>query len=305
MGGDSAGGNLVGALLMLIRQMRLEKELKIMHGTNTNSKTHTSIKKTKTERPVLMTPWFSSISSFLFFVHLRCRDLTRGRVQNRPAVEIDAETVQAMAKGKGKGKEVNEPEQIVDETSKQEQERLQDEGELEFDDEDEEEAEKERQLHRQLGVRRQSMADFKSSAERARQRVTKEKQAKHNRKASSAEGRRVKRKEKVDTPSQTTDDDEAALEDGDDVNRDALEGLDGGDEAASLPTLKAIGFDMELVRRHRIPFELDEDQAGKYPSMPLAAMQISPWIDVSENSSVHSPESWGQMKFRPYNISVR
>ena len=57
MGGDSAGGNLVGALLMLIRQMRLEKELKIMHGTNTNtdSKTHTSNKKTKTKtgRPVL------------------------------------------------------------------------------------------------------------------------------------------------------------------------------------------------------------------------------------------------------------
>ncbi len=53
MGGDSAGGNLVGALLMLIRQMRLEKELKIMHGTNTDSKTHTSNKKTKTDRPVL------------------------------------------------------------------------------------------------------------------------------------------------------------------------------------------------------------------------------------------------------------
>ena len=57
MGGDSAGGNLVGALLMLIRQMRLEKEFKIMHGTNTNtdSKTHTSNKKTKTKtgRPVL------------------------------------------------------------------------------------------------------------------------------------------------------------------------------------------------------------------------------------------------------------
>ena len=53
MGGDSAGGNLVGALLMLIRQMRLEKEFKIMHGTNTDSKTHTSNKKTKTDRPVL------------------------------------------------------------------------------------------------------------------------------------------------------------------------------------------------------------------------------------------------------------
>ncbi len=53
MGGDSAGGNLVGALLMLIRQMRLEKELKIMHGTNTDSKTHISIKKTKTKSPVL------------------------------------------------------------------------------------------------------------------------------------------------------------------------------------------------------------------------------------------------------------
>jgi acetyl esterase/lipase len=33
MGGDSAGGNLVASLMLLIRQMRLEVELKIMQGT--------------------------------------------------------------------------------------------------------------------------------------------------------------------------------------------------------------------------------------------------------------------------------
>lgn len=48
-------------------------------------------------------------------------------------------------------------------------------------------------------------------------------------------------------------------------------------EICMQPTLRAINFDMELVRRHRIPFELDPDQKGRYPSMPLAAIQISPW----------------------------
>jgi transposase-like protein len=77
------------------------------------------------------------------------------------------------------------------------------------------------------------------------------------------------------------------------------------DDVRRQSTLNAIGYDFRLVQSHRVPFELDEDQREQYPGMPRAAIMLSPWVDLSENSSVHSPESWKDMKFRPYNIGVR
>jgi hypothetical protein len=249
MGGDSAGGNLVGSLLLLLRQLRLEKELEIMNGQK-RAKSHAQSAEG----------------------HHHQSDL-----QNQPTTAQEAEPGQ-LKKSKrrasltsSKGKEVNEPEQMIDETSDQKQERMQDD-QLEFGDGNEEDAQKERQLHRELQVRRQSVADMKGAAQVAKKKIAADRKLKENVHSSS-------------------------------VDEDNL--LDADSEAAGLPTLKAIDFDMKLVESHRIPFELDDDQVGAYPSMPLAAIQISPWVDVSENSSVHSPDSWGLMKFRPYNISVR
>jgi len=70
--------------------------------------------------------------------------------------------------------------------------------------------------------------------------------------------------------------------------------------------LRRMTKDKNFMRRHRMPFELDENEKELLPHYPLCAMLLSPWVDLSEHSSAFRFSSYPKPeKFRPYHIGLR
>jgi len=44
--------------------------------------------------------------------------------------------------------------------------------------------------------------------------------------------------------------------------------------------LRRMTKDKNFMRRHRMPFELDENEKELLPHYPLCAMLLSPWVDL-------------------------
>ena len=66
---------------------------------------------------------------------------------------------------------------------------------------------------------------------------------------------------------------------------------------------RKLARDRRFMRRHCLPFELDEHERELFPPFPLCAMLMSPWVDLSEHSSAFSFDNYPKPAvFRPYHI---
>lgn len=69
---------------------------------------------------------------------------------------------------------------------------------------------------------------------------------------------------------------------------------------------RTLASDDKFMSKHQLPFELADDERDVFPPTPLAAVLLSPWVDLSEHSSVFLYRSYPQPeKFRPYHIGLR
>ncbi len=67
-------------------------------------------------------------------------------------------------------------------------------------------------------------------------------------------------------------------------------------------------FDEELYEAHRIPFQIEQNFKNICPPFPGGAVLISPWLDLTEASSVHEETSYqGREKwlYQPYHLGAR
>ncbi len=125
--------------------------------------------------------------------------------------------------------------------------------------------------------------------------ATNEKEKDHNTNEADAEKKeedKRKEKQKVEESSDTQPHDEEGVTDKEEDDEEEEE----------------LFFDEELYEAHRIPFQIEQNFKNMCPPFPGGAVLISPWLDLTEASSVHEETSYqGREKwlYQPYHLGAR